>query len=108
MMDEKTFDKRAADELRRLDTALVDLDERLEADLAGDVLALEFDDGRQYVVNSHRAARQIWVAAEARAWHLTLDEVTDRWIDTREGRELWALVGELLSKKLGRGITLKA
>ncbi len=106
MSEDKQFSKAAADTLKKLESALVDLDGRLEADLAGDVLTLEFDDGRTYVVNSHSAARQIWVAAEARAWHLSLDADGARWVDTREGRELWALVGELVGRKLGRSVTL--
>ena len=106
MSQDKQFSKTAADTLKKLESALVDLDNRLEADLGGDVLTLEFDDGRTYVVNSHSAARQIWVAAEARAWHLSLDADGSRWVDTREGRELWSLVSELVGRKLGRSVTL--
>ncbi len=106
MADENTFAKRAAQTLKRLEGTVVDLDPRLEADLGGDVLTLEFDDGKTYIVNSHSAAKQIWVSAESRAWHLSHDEATDRWIDTREGRELFSLLGEVLSRKLGRTISL--
>lgn len=105
MTDDKQFAKRAADTLKRLETRLTDLDDRLDADLGGDVLTLEFDDGRKYILNSHSAARQIWVSAEARAWHLSWDEGSGNWIDTREGHELWALVGELLTKKLGKPVS---
>jgi CyaY protein len=106
MMDEKLFGRLAGDTLKKLETKLTDIDERLEADLASDVLTVEFDDKRKYILNSHSAARQIWVSANANAWHLSWDEVSGQWIDTREGRELWALVSELVSKKLGRTLTL--
>jgi CyaY protein len=106
MTDDKAFAHRAAETLKRLERACTDLDDRLEADLAGDVLTLEFADGRKYIVNSHSAARQVWVSAEARAWHLSWDEVSGRWIDTREGRELWSLIGEVVSKKLGKAVPL--
>lgn len=106
MSTEKSFTERAAGTLKALEKACTDVDDRLEADLAADVLTLEFDDGRTYIVNSHRVAQQVWVSAEARAWHFSFDEATGRWIDTREGRELWALVGEALSKKLGRPVKL--
>jgi CyaY protein len=104
-MDETGFARQAADTLKALDWALGDLD-GLEADLAGDVLTLEFEDGPNYVVNSHSAAQQIWVAAERRAWHLSQDAVSGKWIDTREGHELFSLLEELLSKKLGRKVQL--
>ena len=107
MSDEnKEFARRAADTLKKLDAALAELDARLEVDLGGDVLQLEFDDGRTYIINSHSAAKQVWVAADSRAWHLSWEPAREAWIDTREGRELWALLGELVSRKLGRTITL--
>jgi CyaY protein len=108
MSHDPTFARLAADTLKRLERACTDLDDRLEADLAADVLTLEFADGRKYIVNSHSAARQVWVSAEARAWHFSYDDATARWVDTREGRELWALVGEVVSKKLARDVKLGA
>jgi CyaY protein len=106
MMDERHFDRIAADTLKALEKALTDVDDRLEVDLASDILALEFDDGKKYIVNSHRAARQIWVSANLQAWHFSPDETGAKWVDTREGHELWALLGELVSKKLGRTIAI--
>jgi CyaY protein len=106
MSHDPVFARLAADTLKKLEKACTDLDDRLEADLGADVLTLEFADGRKYIVNSHSAAKQIWVSAEARAWHFSHDDAQGRWIDTREGRELWALVGEVVSKKLGRDVKL--
>jgi CyaY protein len=106
-MEEKEFEKRAYETLKQLEKALTDLDDRLEADLASDVLTLEFSDGRKYIVNSHRVARQIWFAANANAWHFSPDEVSGKWIDTRGGLELLAVISEALSKNLGRTIQLK-
>lgn len=105
MTDESTFDRIATDELRQLETALTDQD-GLEADFAGDVLTLEFDDGQQFIINSHRAARQVWMSANRSAWHFDFDESSARWVDTRGGRELRALLAELVSGKLGRAIAL--
>lgn len=105
MTSESVFDRVATDELRLLETALTDHD-GLEADFAGDVLTLEFDDEVQFVINSHRAARQIWMSANRSAWHFNLDEGTQRWLDARGGRELRGLVSEVVSKKLGRPISV--
>jgi CyaY protein len=106
-MDESKFDKLAADTLKDLERGLTDLDPGLEADLAADILTVEFADGRKYIINSHRAARQIWLAAASRAWHFSRDEVSGRWIDTREGHELYALVQELLSNAVGHPLALQ-
>ena len=106
-MEEKEFEKRAYETLKKLEKALTDLDDRLEADLASDVLTLEFSDGCKYIVNSHRVARQIWFAANANAWHFSLDEVSGQWIDTRGGAELFAIINDVVGKKLGRSVALK-
>jgi CyaY protein len=106
-MDETRFDKLAAETLKKLERALTDVDSALEADLSADILTLEFEDGRQFIINSHRAARQIWMAAASRAWHFSYEEPTHRWIDTREGHELYALVKELVSKAVGRPVAMR-
>jgi CyaY protein len=106
-LDEARFDRLAADELKALDKALGDLDERLEVDLGADILKLQFEDGPTYIVNSHRAARQIWLAANVNAWHFSPDEATGKWIDTREGRELWAVLADLIGTRFGRTVELQ-
>ena len=106
-MDEARFDKLAADALKKIEAALTDIDPDVEADLASDILTIEFTDGKKFIVNSHRAARQIWLAAGARAWHFSPDEVSGKWIDTREGNELWKLLEELISKAAGHPLALK-
>lgn len=108
MSADKEFALRASDTLKKLERALTDIDDGLEADLAGDVLTIEFTNGRPFIVNSHSAARQVWLSADARAWHFSFDDATGRWIDTREGRELWSHLQELLSKRLGRQLSIAA
>ncbi|HTV20814.1 MAG TPA: frataxin domain-containing protein, partial [Polyangiaceae bacterium] len=60
------------------------------------------DDAR-YVINSHVAARQIWLAADRSAWHFD-PHADGRWLDRRTGSELWQTVQALLTKKLGRAV----
>jgi CyaY protein len=105
-MDESTFDKLAADELKRLDAALGSIDE-LEVDSTGDVITAEFPDGATFVINSHRAARQIWVSAEMSASHYALDAASGRWIDTKSGEELWARIEAGAARKLERKVKLR-
>jgi CyaY protein len=106
-MDEKEFGRRAAEALRKLDDALRDVD-GVEADLAGDILTLEFDDGAKYVVNSHSAAQQIWLSANMQAWHFGWHEATQSWRDTRSGAELFTELGQLVSGKLAEPIKLRS
>lgn len=103
-ISEAAFDRTADETLMSLVEALGDVDE-LEADLSQGVLTVKFDDGKRYVINSHRAARQIWAAAESTAWHFDWDG--KHWISTKSKDELWTLVESLVSKKLGRSIPLR-
>jgi CyaY protein len=104
-LSEQAFERAADAALRALDGALTDLD-GVEVDLESGILTLEFSDGVKYVVNSHRAARQIWMAAERSAWHFDLDPDRDVWIATKTGDELWATLEGVLSRKLGRPLEL--
>ncbi len=103
-LSETEFDRAADATLHALDDALSDLDAALEVDLESGILTLEFSDGAKYVVNSHRAARQIWMAAERNAWHFDLDRKTDTWLATKTGDELWATIEGVVSRKLGKTI----
>src|SRR5262245_40479035 len=105
-LSEGEFDHAADDALRALDRALDRLEAELEVDLESGILTIEFADGVKYVVNSHRAARQIWMAAERSAWHFDLDRATSNWVATKTGDELWATVAAVVGRKLGRSITL--
>lgn len=104
---EAEYEALALPELKALLAAIDALDtESLEAELSSDILTLEFSDGAKYVVNSHRAARQIWLAAERTAWHFDWLASESRWIAQKTGDELWSTLSRILSAKLGRPIQL--
>lgn len=107
---ERDFEKAADAALRALDRALAD-EHDFEVELTMGILTLEFPDGARYVINSHRAARQIWMAADRAAWHF--DPVgapagggEPRWIAAKSGDELVATLEAVVSRKLGRPWTL--
>jgi CyaY protein len=107
-LSEEEYEERALPELRALVDALDALDsDAFEAELSSDILSLEFRDGGKYVINSHRAARQIWMAADRSAWHFDWDATSDRWLASKTGDELWATLSRALSSKLGGEISLK-
>jgi CyaY protein len=106
---EAEYEAVAYPELGRLVRALDALEsDAFEAELAGDILTLEFRDGSRYVVNSHRAARQIWMAAERNAWHF--DWVADKkaWIAAKTGDELWATLTRVIQNKTGHPLPLES
>jgi CyaY protein len=104
-LTEQEFERAADRDLHALDDALGDLD-GLEVSLQMGILTLEFPDGTKYIVNSHRAARQIWMAAERSAWHFDYRPAERAWIAEKSGDELRATVAAVLSRKLGREIHL--
>ena len=104
-LSEQKFEKRADETLRALDRALSEVD-GTEVDLESGILTIEFSDGTKYVVNSHRAARQIWMAAERNAWHFDYREEDARWIASKTGDELWQAIDGVVSRKLERAVGL--
>jgi CyaY protein len=104
-MDEKQFERLASDELERIEEALSALD-GVDLDLADGILTLEFDEGPKVIVNSHSAARQIWVAANLSAGHFSPDAKTGRWFDSKTGEDLWDRLQAILTERLGSAVKL--
>jgi CyaY protein len=104
-IEEPIFDELAEGTLRRLETALNDID-GLEVDLESGILTIEFDDRTRFIINSHRAARQIWMAAGAAAWHFDVDPRAHLWTASKTREELWACIKGQLERKLGRPVDL--
>ncbi len=106
-ISEKEYSERALPELAALLAALDAHPDDLFAELAGDVLTIEFPDHSRYVVNSHVAARQIWLAAERNAWHFDYSPEKKAWIERKAGAELWSTLEHSLARKSGHAVPLK-
>lgn len=107
MISEAEYEALAAPELKKLLEAVDTIDsDKLEAELESDILTLEFSDDTRYVINSHRAARQIWMAAERLAWHFDWNATRKVWIASKTGDELWQAVGTVIGNKLGQSVEL--
>lgn len=75
-MDETTFDKIGRAELLHIEETLDGVDpDDVDVTSSDGVLKLTLRDGVQVVINTHRAARQIWMAAVASAWKFNPPEV---------------------------------
>jgi len=106
-MDEQQFDTLAAGELRYLEDQFMDVDpDDVEVSSSDGVLTLELRDGVRVIVNSHRAARQIWMAAVASAWHFDYDPTRSCWCADRTDEELRSTLAELLKARIGIDVTL--
>ncbi len=102
-MDEPRYQHLADDALARLESMFEDVDaEDVDVERAGDVVTLTFKSGKKCVVNTQRPTRQMWLAANARAWHFDYDEAGSRWIDDRgQGAELFAQVAAIVKENAG-------
>ena len=106
-MDESEF-------IRRAEQALQEIDRRIEAsgidadcEFKGTgVLQIEFGDGSRIIVNSQAAAREIWVASKSGGYHFRSDG--PRWVNTRDGGELFAAVSDYVSQQSGETVNLAA
>jgi CyaY protein len=105
-VDDTRFEHLAHEEMTYLEDRLGELDPD-DADLtvSAGVLRVDLRDGTKIVINSHRAARQIWMAAVATAWHF--DPLDDgRWLASRTNEELRATLARLLRDHTGVSLAL--
>src|SRR3954471_23615332 len=104
--DEAAFDQAARDELVAIEEAFADVDpDDVDVSSSDGVLRLDLRDGTRIVINSHRAARQIWMAAVASAWHF--DPAGDgRWLAAKTGEELRPTLARLVHERIGLALTL--
>ena len=83
-MDDSAYQHLADAAFRRIEEAFKDIDaDDVDCERAGDVVTLTFKGGKKCVVNTQRPTRQIWLAANARAWHFGWDEGAKRWLDDK-------------------------
>lgn len=108
-MDEATFLLETEKLLLQLEAAIetaaevagVDVDVDMQA---GGILQLVFENDSQIIINRHAVARQVWVAARAGGFHFRPED--GLWLDSRDGRELWVALAELISQQAGVPVTL--
>ncbi|TRZ69496.1 MAG: iron donor protein CyaY [Rhodocyclaceae bacterium] len=107
-MDEREFNIHADSMLarieQRLEVCTVELDFEIKQ---GSIIEVEFDNGSKIIVNRHTAAREIWIAAKSGGYHFRLDETDpQRWLGTRDGIELMAVLSRCISEQAGTAVRL--
>jgi CyaY protein len=105
-MDDAEFDRIAREELHHLEDALSEVDpDECEVSTSDGVLRLDLRDGTRVVINSHRAARQIWMAAVSTAWHFDPIE-SGTWRASKTGEDLRPTLTRLLADRIGLSVAL--
>ena len=105
-MDEAAYQALADNAFRRIEDAFKDVDpDDVDCERAGDVITLTLKGGKRCVINTQRPTRQLWFAANARAWHFSYDAMLGQWLDDKQpGVELFATLAMVV--KIGAGIDL--
>lgn len=108
-MTDSEFDLLATETLSGIEAAVeaaaevagLDIDLHLKT---GGILEMEFEDGSKMIINRQSAAREIWVAAKSGGFHFLYDGY--RWVDTRDGGELFAALSRMVGAQSGAAVIL--
>jgi CyaY protein len=77
----------------------------VECSRSGNVLQIEFvDNGSKIIVNSQTPMQEMWIAARSGGFHYKRE--SDRWINTRDGTELFASLSRMVSEQGGVEVIL--
>jgi frataxin len=111
--DQSRFDALADAFLSGLAERVEDALDSVEVDLINGILTIETEDRRSFVINKHGPNRQIWLSSPiSGAHHFDADLSPDspgagkRWIATRSGADLIAVLAADLSSATGETVTL--
>jgi CyaY protein len=107
-MDEGAFVDLAAATFRTIGDALDSVDsDFVDIDSAGDVVTLTICRTQKCIVNTQRVARQIWLAAHAKAWHFSWDPSVQKWMDDRGGgEELLTTISRIIRDSSGISLVI--
>jgi CyaY protein len=77
----------------------------IECSRSGNVLELEFaGNGSKIIINSQAPMKEMWVAAKSGGFHYRREG--ERWIDTRDGTELFDALSRMASGQAGAAVAL--
>jgi len=98
---EATLDAIEASLDRLNDLDMIDV----ECSRSGNVLEIEFiNNGSKIIVNSQAAMQELWVAARSGGFHYRQKD--GKWLNTRDGSELFASLSDMCSMQHGGPVVL--
>lgn len=109
-MSESEFLAAAEGVLDAIESAFEEAGEAADVDVecsrSGNVLEIEFANRSKMIVNTQAPMREIWVAARAGGFHYRFND--GRWLDTRDGSELFDAISRLASGQAGVELQIRA
>ncbi|MFJ4292440.1 iron donor protein CyaY [Cupriavidus sp. NPDC089707] len=107
-LSESDFLALATQELDRIEAAVEAAADAADADVeisrTGNVMELEFENGSKIIINSQAPMQELWVAARSGGFHFRREG--ERWVDTRNGGELYAALSGYVSEQAGTTLNL--
>lgn len=108
-MTDSEFERLASETLAGIESAVeacadaagLDIDLQMKP---GGILELGFEDGSKMIINRQSAARELWVAAVSGGYHYRHE--AGRWVDTRDGGELFAALSRMVGAQSGSPMIL--
>lgn len=101
-MDETTYYRHAKAAFTKVEDALDALEQAVDFERSGDVLTVIFPSGKKCVLNTQRPTRQLWLAADAKAWHFSWDDGKSAWLDDKgEGIDLFGKISDIVKGHVG-------
>jgi CyaY protein len=76
----------------------------IDSHRTGGLLELDIPGGGKIVVNTQPPLHELWLAARKGGYHFRW--VGDRWVDTREGGEFFAVLSREISAQAGRSLSI--
>lgn len=103
-MTETEFNRQVDAVLLKIESAIDAGGSDLDYENVGGILEIECPNGSKIIINRQTPNREIWVAAKSGGFHFRAEK--ERWIDTRDGRELSHALETILFSQSGEKIVL--
>lgn len=108
-MTESEFLGLADATLSRIETTLEQVAESTDLDIecsrSGNVLEIELiDSDAKIIVNSQAPMQEMWVAARSGGFHYRREN--GRWVNTRDGSEMYASLSRIIAEQTGQAVIL--
>jgi CyaY protein len=101
---------RAEAALKAIEVACDRINDETDADIdnqrTGGMITLTFANRSQIIINLQKPLQEIWMAARAGGFHYRFSE--DRWVDTKDGSELFAGLSRYASEQAGQPLVFSA